>query len=135
MGAIGEGCSVQMFAVCRRVSPCLRLLMMSAAFAVVPGGAAAAAKLTLADLQVADDHTRIVFESPERIRFSLTSLRNPARLALDLQGVELNAVLSALAGKVPTAHPYLGRIRITQLRRDVVRVQFELKAHVEPRVS
>jgi outer membrane usher protein len=100
-----------------------------------PVSALAAAKLTVADLEVAQDHTRVVVESPQRIRFNVLSLRNPNRLVLDLQGVELNSVASALAGKLPPDHPYLARVRVTRPRRDVVRVQFDLKVQVEPRVS
>jgi outer membrane usher protein len=119
--------------MCRVVAHCLRSLVASAVLGASP--ALAAAQAGVADVRVERDYTRITLEFPREIRFSLMSLTTPDRLVLELDGVEPGAALSALAGKLPATHPYLGRVRITRLRPGVIRLRFELKSPVEPRVS
>lgn len=99
------------------------------------GAAFAASRLSAARVAVAPDHTRIVLESNTMIRFSLLSLGNQRRVVLDLEGVKINAVLTALADKVGSDHPYIKQIRVGRSGTDGARLALDLNTDVEPRVS
>jgi outer membrane usher protein len=113
----------------RKALACAALVL-----ALVPG-AALAIQITAAGVGVAPDHTRIVLEADRPIRFSLFSLRNPERAVLDLEGVELNAVLGWLASPVPADHPYIKQIRVQKNGANGVRVEVDFKTEVEPRIT
>jgi outer membrane usher protein len=101
--------------------------------AQTPGGAWAAQVLG-ADLQVSRDQVRIVLDTDSTVRFRLLSLRK--RLVLELEdAVASGPALDELPGKVPENHALLGSIRVARLRPRGLRLQIELKAEVEPRIS
>jgi len=102
--------------------------------ALTPCTALAAAQISAVRVGLAQDHTRLVLESNTPIRYKLFSLRNPERVVLDLKGVELNAALTGLAGKVGVDHPYLKPIRVGRPGPKVVRLVLDLKTKVEPRI-
>lgn len=82
----------------------------------------------------ARDYTRITIESREPLVFSHHSVRNPERLVLDLEGLELNSILQSLPTKITGQDPYIQVIRAGQNRPGVVRLVIELKAEVVPQV-
>ena len=51
---------------------------------------------------------------------------------MDLEGVELNAALAALDGKVATGDPYIEKLRVGRNRPGVVRLVLDLKTEVKP---
>jgi len=61
-------------------------------------------------------------------------VKNPERLVLDLEGVELGPALAELDGKVATGDPYIDKLRVGRNRPGVVRLVLDLKAEVRPQV-
>lgn len=82
----------------------------------------------------ADEYTRVTLEHDAPIRFSQFTVRNPDRLVVDLEGVQLNKVLRDIAGGVSAADPYIATLRVGEPRPGVVRLVMELKAEVAPQV-
>jgi outer membrane usher protein len=100
-----------------------------------------AASTALSAFQVSDAQlvlqrgtTRIVLDSDAAFRFSLFSLTNPERVVLDLEGVQLGAVLAALAGKPGADHPHLRSLRVRQHTPDVVRLELDLRVEAEAQI-
>jgi N-acetylmuramoyl-L-alanine amidase len=79
----------------------------------------------------AADYTRVTLESKNEIRYSLFSVNNPERLVLDLEGIEMSAVLSDLNNKVTAEDPYIAKLRVGLNRPGVTRVVLDLKTVVK----
>ncbi|HUW37566.1 MAG TPA: N-acetylmuramoyl-L-alanine amidase [Rhodocyclaceae bacterium] len=82
----------------------------------------------------APDYTRITLEDSQPLVFSYRQLSNPARLVVDLEGVEFNSVLAKLPGRISAADPYIKLIRAGRNRPGVVRLVVDLKGEVKPQV-
>ncbi len=82
----------------------------------------------------APDYTRITLEHDQPLNFNYQQLKGPARLMVDLEGVEFNSVLANLPGKISQADPYIGLIRAGRNKPGVVRLVIELKGDVKPQV-
>ena len=61
-------------------------------------------------------------------------MKDPERLVLDLEGVEIGPALAELHGKVATGDPYIDKLRVGRNRPGVVRAVIDLKAEVKPQV-
>jgi N-acetylmuramoyl-L-alanine amidase len=59
-------------------------------------------------------------------------VKDPERLVLDLEGVEIGPALAELNNKVATGDPYIDKLRVARNRPGVVRVVLDLKAEVKP---
>ena len=82
----------------------------------------------------AADYTRVTLESDAAVKFSQFTVKNPERLVVDLEGVELNGVLEGLAGKIAGDDPYIKLLRAGRFKPGVVRLVMELKTEVAPQV-
>jgi len=82
----------------------------------------------------AQEYTRVTLESAHAIREHHFSLDDPARLVVDLEGVELGPELKALASKVGGGDPYIREVRVGLNRPNVVRVVFDLRTEVKPSI-
>ncbi len=82
----------------------------------------------------AADYTRVTLESSAAVKFSHFTVKNPERLVVDLEGVELNGVLDGLSGKIGTDDPYIKLLRAGRFKPGVVRLVMELKTEVAPQV-
>ena len=82
----------------------------------------------------AQEYTRVTLESARPIKHQFFFVSNPARLVVDLEGVDLDAELKALPGKVGEGDPYIQSVRVGLNRPNVVRVVFDLKTEVKPSV-
>ncbi len=80
----------------------------------------------------AEVYTRVTFESREPFKYQFFILPNPDRLAIDIEGVELNAELSALADRVRADDPYIKQVRVGRNKPHIVRVVLDLKTEVKP---
>jgi N-acetylmuramoyl-L-alanine amidase len=80
----------------------------------------------------AQDYTRITLESPTAIKWQLLPLKNPERLVLDLEGVDLNAALEGIVGKILPSDPYIKGVRVARFKPSVVRMVLDLKTEVKP---
>jgi len=95
---------------------------------------AASASVLAVRVWPARDYTRITIESREPLVFSHHSVRNPERLVVDLEGLELNSILQSLPTKITGQDPYIQLIRAGRNRPGVVRLVIELKAEIVPQV-
>ena len=82
----------------------------------------------------AADYTRVAIEHSEPLKFSHFTIKNPDRLVVDLEGVELNGVLEGMAGKIAADDPNIKLLRAGRFKPGVVRLVMELKNEVRPQV-
>ena len=61
-------------------------------------------------------------------------MKDPERLVLDLEGVEISPALTELQSKVASSDPYIDKLRAGRNRPGVVRVVIDLKAEVKPQL-
>jgi N-acetylmuramoyl-L-alanine amidase len=94
--------------------------------------AEAAIAITSARVWPAADYTRITLESAKAIDHKMTVLKNPDRLVLDLENVELGPALKSISGKILGSDPYINQVRAANFKPGVVRVVVDLKAEIKP---
>lgn len=58
----------------------------------------------------------------------------PPRLAVDIEGIDLNPELRELVGKIKPGDPFINGLRVGQNAPKVVRIVFDLKQAVVPQV-
>jgi len=93
-----------------------------------------AATVASARLWPAQEYTRLILETPTPMAHQLLVMKNPERLVLDLEGVELNPELGQLPERVLAGDPYIQAIRVAMYRPGVLRVVLDLKAEVNPQL-
>ena len=93
--------------------------------------ALAANVITAARVWPAQDYTRVAFEASAPLKYQLLVLKNPDRLVLDIEDVELNAALKALTDKILSSDPYIKQVRAGKYKPNVVRVVVDLKGEVK----
>jgi len=79
----------------------------------------------------AQEYTRVTLEAAEPLKAQLLTLKNPERLAIDIENIDLNAELSGLAARVGSDDPYIRQVRVARNKPNVVRVVLDLKAEVK----
>ena len=114
----------------------LRFATAGLTLLVTPVGRSLAAAPSVMAVRVwpATDYTRITIEHEQAIRFSQMLIRDPDRLVVDLEDVELNSVLASLPGKIADTDPYIKVIRAGRNRPGVVRLVIELKTEIKPQL-
>jgi N-acetylmuramoyl-L-alanine amidase len=100
----------------------------------VGAGATAAGSILAVRVWPARDYTRVTLEHDQPIRYSHLLVKDPERLVVDLEGVELNSVLQMLPSKILDSDPYIKLIRAGRNKPGVVRLVIELKSEVKPQV-
>jgi N-acetylmuramoyl-L-alanine amidase len=96
--------------------------------------ALAAPSVSSARLWPAQEYTRLTIESDAPIRHSVTTLKDPDRLVIDLEEVEAGAALRELPSKVGDADPYVKAVRLGRPSAGTLRLVLDLKAEVIPQV-
>ena len=102
--------------------------------APAPAAAQSGGQITAARTWPAQDYTRITLESQEPLKYSVLNLKDPERLVLDLEDVEVNATLTGLAEKIGANDPYVKGMRVGRFKPGVIRVVFDLKSEIKPQV-
>jgi N-acetylmuramoyl-L-alanine amidase len=82
----------------------------------------------------AADYTRITIEASSEISQKMMMLKDPDRLVLDLEGVDLNANLKSLANAISPNDPYIKQVRVANFKPNVVRVVIDLKTQIKPNI-
>ena len=82
----------------------------------------------------AKEYTRVTIESDVPLGAQPFLVANPARLALDITGVDLNPALKELVGKIKSDDPFIAGVRVGQFSPGVVRLVFDLRQEVIPQV-
>jgi N-acetylmuramoyl-L-alanine amidase len=82
----------------------------------------------------AKDYTRVTIESDNALSTQTQFVSNPPRLAVDIEGIELNPALRELVGKVRSDDPYITGVRVGQFTPTTVRLVLDLRTMVQPQV-
>jgi N-acetylmuramoyl-L-alanine amidase len=104
------------------------------ALLVLVGPAQAGTQIASARVWSALDYTRVTLETATPVSHALLTLKDPDRLVLDLQGVDITAVLTGLSDRIGTTDPYIKGVRVGRFKPDVVRLVFDLKSEVKPQL-
>lgn len=99
-----------------------------------PPCAQAAIAISSVRVWPAQEYTRLTLESRQPIRYNQFMLKNPERLVIDLEDVELQAVLNELASKVGNDDPYIQSVRVALFKPGVVRLVLDLKTEIKPQL-
>jgi N-acetylmuramoyl-L-alanine amidase len=103
-------------------------------FAALPLPASAAEPIRSVRVWPAQDYTRVTIESRAPIRHTITSVNNPDRIVIDLEGVDAADLQRQIAGKLATNDPYVSQMRAGQFRAGVARLVLDLKGEVKPQL-
>lgn len=95
---------------------------------------AAAASVASARMWPAQEYTRLILEASVPMAHQLLVMKNPNRIVIDLEGVELNPEIAQLPQRVAPVDPYVSAIRVALFRPGVVRVVLDLKQEVNPQL-
>lgn len=109
-------------------------LLILALLAPWPLAAEAAIAITSTRIWPAQDYTRLTLESKQPITYKLFVIKNPERLVIDLQDVELRGPLEELVSKIASDDPYIKSVRVGRFKPDVVRLVLDLKTAVKPQL-
>jgi N-acetylmuramoyl-L-alanine amidase len=82
----------------------------------------------------AADYTRVTIESDSALSARHFIAENPARLVIDVDGLDLSAELRELVGKVRADDPFIAGVRIGQYQPRVVRMVIDLKQSTKPQL-
>ncbi|MFM2120196.1 MAG: hypothetical protein RL722_1664, partial [Pseudomonadota bacterium] len=82
----------------------------------------------------AAEYTRVTLESDTNLVGQHFLTGEPARLVIDVDGLELTNTLRDLVGKVSADDPYIARVRVGQNQPGKVRIVFDLKQATRPQV-
>ena len=82
----------------------------------------------------APDYTRVTIESDGLLVSIQTVVPDPPRLAVDIEGIELNPALRELVAKVKSDDPFIAGIRVGQGTPSGVRLVIDLKQAALPQV-
>lgn len=80
------------------------------------------------------DYSRITVELNEEIGFTQFQLKNPDRIVLDLEGVEPEAALLEIGGRISAQDPYIAGVRVARNRPGVTRMVIDLKQESRPQI-
>ena len=114
-----------------------RRRLIKAGFLVLSLGAAQLARganMLAVRVWPAPDYSRVTLESDAPIQSTQTFIASPPRLAVDIEGMQLNAALRELVGKVQASDPNIAGIRVGQYSANVVRLVIDLKHAISPQV-
>ena len=113
-----------------------RLIQTAGALVFVLNSQQIAHGATLVGVRVwpAADYTRLTLEHDAPLSFNWFTVKDPLRLVVDIEGLDLTPQLKDLVGKIDANDPYVALVRVGQNRPNVVRMVIELKAEVTPQV-
>ena len=82
----------------------------------------------------APEYSRVTIESDGELKAKQFFVTTPPRLAVDLEGIDLNPALRELVAKVRPDDPNIAGIRVGQSTPGVVRLVVDLKQAIAPQV-
>ncbi len=97
-------------------------------------GSARAAQIVAVRVWPAADYTRVTLENDSQLKATHFTIRDPHRLVVEVEGVDLDPKLKSLVAKIQSNDPYIAQVRVGQNRPGVVRLVFDLKEEVLPQV-
>ena len=113
-----------------------RSLLQSGALVLLLGAQHLARGATILAVRVwpAPDYSRVTIESDTALRVKQFFIANPPRLAVDIEGIDLNPALKELVAKVRSDDPNIAGIRAGQSAPGLVRLVLDLKQPIAPQV-
>ncbi len=93
-----------------------------------------AAQILAVRVWPAEDYTRVTLENDTNLKTSHFIIKNPERLVVDVEGIDLGPTLKSLVAKIQSNDPYIKQVRVGQNRPNVVRLVFDLKEEINPQV-
>ena len=113
-----------------------RSLLQGGTLALLLGNADIAWGASIVAVRVwpAAAYTRVTIESDTALKTVPIFVANPPRLAVDIEGIELNPALKELVGKVRSDDPYITGVRVGQFANKTVRLVLDLRRMVKPQV-
>ena len=117
-----------------RIRQCCRTLALIVLALAAVADSAAADRISAVRIWPAQDYTRVTIEADRPLRHELLLVKNPERLVLDLEDVDIASVQQQIAGKVLPNDPYIGQMRAGRYKPGVVRLVLDLKTAVTPQI-
>jgi len=113
-----------------------RSLLQSGALVLLLGAQHLARGATILAVRVwpAPDYSRVTIESDTALKVKQFFIANPPRLAVDIEGIDLNPALKELVAKVRSDDPNIAGIRAGQSAPGLVRLVLDLKQPIAPQV-
>ena len=113
-----------------------RILMQSGTLALLLGTRQLVWGATILAVRIwpAPDYSRVTIESDSALKIRQFFVPSPPRLAVDIEGIELNPALKTLVAKVRADDPTIAGIRVGQSAPGVVRLVLDLKQPITPQV-
>lgn len=99
---------------------------------LIPVVAIAGTEVSAVRIWPAPDYTRVTLESAEPLKYSLFTVKDPHRIVLDLNDVELGKALDSLPAQLGTADPFIAQVRVARHKPGVLRIVLELRTEVRP---
>jgi N-acetylmuramoyl-L-alanine amidase len=93
-----------------------------------------AAQILAVRVWPSEDYTRVTLENDAELKATSFLVKDPDRLVIDVEGLDLSATLKQLVAKIQGDDPYIKQVRVGQNRPNVVRLVFDLKEPVSPQV-
>ena len=117
-------------------SPSRRSLLQAGTLALLLGTQQIARGASIMAVRVwpAPEYTRVTLESDTPLVAKQFFIPSPPRLAVDIEGIELNPALRELVAKVRSDDPNIAAIRVGQNSPNVVRLVIDLKQKAVPQV-
>jgi len=82
----------------------------------------------------AEEYSRVTLEGDVELKATQFLVRDPLRMVVDIEGLELNSTLKEIIAKIQPDDPYIKQVRVGQNRPNVVRLVFDLKEEINPQV-
>jgi N-acetylmuramoyl-L-alanine amidase len=113
-----------------------RQLLKSGALVLLLGAQQLARGASILAVRIwpAPDYSRVTIESDTRLVAKQFFIASPPRLAVDIEGIDLNPALKELVAKVAANDPNIAGIRVAQNTPGVVRLVIDLKQAIAPQV-
>ena len=115
-----------------RLEAHLHWLLACLVMALALAAAGAHAQVTAVRVWPGPDSTRVTFEAPREVPWRLFLVRDPDRVVLELDGVDIGPALAKLGSTVGADDPLIRQARVGRFKPNVVRVVFDVKAEVAP---
>lgn len=92
----------------------------------------AASLVTAVRIWPAQDYTRITLEANQAFTYKMSMIKNPDRVVMDIENIDLNQVIKSLTDKIQSNDPYIKQIRVAKFQQNIVRVVIDLKTEAKP---
>lgn len=102
------------------------------ALSMVSNLAPAANVVTAARVWPAQDYTRITLEANSPLSYKMSIIKDPDRIVVDINDIDLNQAMKALTDKILSSDPYIKQVRVGKFKPGVVRLVVDLKTEVRP---